>query len=211
MHKIVSKGKSVIFDKERCTIYNKNGDMIANCVQKKKQTKNDIEVKQENPNEMDLTIVGYIKLCAPTILPFEGDPVKLEPFINSIQLLEPLATTNEFRQTLVKFIKNKLSEKALDCLPSTATTVNLIIAALREKIKPESSRVLESRLAALRADRNSLHNFSKIAKELADNLKRSLVMDLARAVIVSTKFNDPREVVSAFIVKIGQEVEKKTQ
>lgn len=52
------------------------------------------------------------------------------------------------------------------------------------------------------------------ANEMAINktvqmCRASARTDLARAVIASTKFNDPKEVVSAFVVEIGQEAEEK--
>lgn len=189
-----------------------------------------------NNKMVDLTKLELLKLCAGTINQnYEGDPLKLESFINAIKLLETMATTTELQSTLVSFIKTKLVGKALEYMPTGTLTTDQIITVLREKIRPESSKIIEGRLAALRSDRQSLQNFSKMAEELAENLKRSLIMegmtvekanevtidrtvkmcrssaknDLTRAVIASTKFSEPKEVISTFIVEIGQEVEER--
>lgn len=197
---------------------------------------NKTDKNSENKTEiMATTLIDFIKLCASTIPTFDGNPLLLNSFINAINLVEPLATTPALTETFINFIKTKLSGKALEALPDIANTKAIIENALKSKIKPESSKVIEGRLAALKADRNSLQNFSKIAEELSDNLKRSLIMegmtvekanevaidktvkmcrasartDLARAVIASTKFENTKEVISAFIVEIGQEAEEK--
>lgn len=132
-------------------------------------------------------------------------------------------------------MKARITGKALERIPETVNTIPLIIQHLREKIKPESSKVIEGRLAALRADKQSLQNFSKTAEELAEGLRRVLIIegvtyekanemsidktvrmcrasartDLARAVIASTKFTDPREVISSFVVEVGRELEER--
>lgn len=190
-----------------------------------------------NPDKIIMTTqIDFIKLAAATLTQcYEGDPMKLESFINSINLLEPLATSQELKDTLFNFIKTKLSGKALETLPSTTNTVQQIVVALRNKIKPESSKVIEGRLAALKADRQALQSFSKTAEELADSLRRSLVMegmtqekateitvektvkmcrasarsDLVKSVLASSKFIDPKEVISTFIVETGQEAEER--
>lgn len=188
-------------------------------------------------NEMaHISKVEFIKLCASTINQhFDGDPLKLGSFLNSIDLLQSMATNEELKDSLVKFIKTKLVGKALEYMPEDPLTIEQIVALLRDKVKPESSKIIEGRLAALRTDKQSLQNFSKIAEELAENLKRSLIMegmtpqkanevtidktvkmcrasarsDLTKSVIASTKFNEPKEVISTFVVEIGQEVEER--
>lgn len=89
----------------------------------------------------DLTQVELIKLCTNAIPAFEGDPLKLESYINAIKLIQPLATTTALQQTFLNFAKTKLSGRALEAIPSTVNTIEAIIQTLREKIRPESSKV----------------------------------------------------------------------
>lgn len=52
-----------------------------------------------------------------------------------------------------------------------------IIEALERDIHPDNSKVVEGRLLALRADKSKLVEFSEKAEELADALRRSLVIE----------------------------------
>lgn len=190
----------------------------------------------EETENMALEQIDLIKLCASTIPQiYEGDPLKLTPFINSINLLYPLATTEELRTTLINFIKTKIGGKALEALSENATTIPILIQELQQKIKPESSKVIEGRLAALKTDRQSMQDFSKKAEELADSLKRCLITegmttqkaneitidktvkmcrasartDLVKSVLASSKFSEAKEVISTFIVETGQQAEER--
>lgn len=76
-----------------------------------------------------------------------------EAFINSILLLNQLANTADLKAFLAIFVKAKLEEKALEAVPTTANTVILIIKALRSKISPDNSKIIEGRMFALRTSR----------------------------------------------------------
>lgn len=192
--------------------------------------------KAKKPDHNKMEQVDFIKVCATTInVVFEGDALKLQPFLNAIELVKTLATTQVLQDTLFNFVKTKLSGKALESLATGTTTLDGIITALKDKIRPENSKVIEGRLAALRADRQSLQNFAKSAEELADSLKRSLVLegmtiekaneiatdktikmcrasartDLIKSVLASSRFNEPKEVLSSFLIEVAQGVEEK--
>lgn len=201
---------------------NSNGDSVSN--------------NEEHTMANSPSLIEFLKLCASTLnTPFEGDPLKLDAFCNAIALLTPIASTPELQSTLFNFIKTKLIGKALESIPTNADSIQIIVDSLREKIKPESSRVVEGRLAALKTDRQSLQQFAKTAEELAEALKRSLIIegmtsqkanemavektvkmcrssartDLVKSVLAASKFNDAKEVISTFIVEIGQEAEER--
>lgn len=91
---------------------------------------------------------------------YDGDPLKLEPFITAIELANAASTAAQ-QETLVKFIKTKLTGKALETLPAEVQTATGIITALRNKIKPENTKVVMGRLLALRADKTSLIKFQE--------------------------------------------------
>ena len=173
---------------------------------------------------MAVTQIEFIKLCASTINsinPFDGDPLKLNPFINSFNLITPLADTVALRQTLVNFIKTKLSGKALEALPDNANTTEQIIQSLQNSIKHDSSKIVEGKLLALRLDRTTLNEFTQQINTLADSYRRGLISevfpavnannltiqktievcranaksDIIKAVLASSQFNDHKEVI----------------
>lgn len=192
-----------------------------------------------NNNKMtqnNMTTVDFIKFASTTIgQSYSGDPLTLQSFINAINLVTRAATTEELKTILVDVVKAKLSGKALEVIPEGANTVDLIQNALKDNIKPDPSKVIEGKLAALRIDKQPLQDFSKTAEELADGLRRSLVIegmslakanemtvnstvkmcrqaartDLVKSVLAATKFTDPKDVISTFLVEIGQQSEEK--
>lgn len=104
---------------------------------------------------------AFLRLCASTINSiYKGDPLELESFINSAELLDELATADQ-KPILVKFLKSKLAAKALESVRVTDATPSQILTSLKAHIKPENSKIIEGRMAALRAQRNSVDIFVK--------------------------------------------------
>lgn len=170
----------------------------------------------------------FLKLAAASIRQnFSGDPLALQPFLASIELLKDMAETDELLATLRKFILTKLEGFASEIIPANVQTVDEITNCLKSKIKPESSKVIEGRMMALRADKNNLQEYSKQAEELADAFRRALVMDgipltkaeemtidktvelcrsnaqsnIVKSVLASTKFTNPKEVIAKYITE----------
>jgi len=181
---------------------------------------------------MSLSIPDFLKLAASTInRNYSGDPLALQSFIDSVNLLKALATTNELKEFLTTFILSKLEGKAREAIEGTPGSAQEIVENLKGKIKCESSKIIEGRMRALNADRTSISEFAKQAEDLAENLKRSLVMegissskanemtiektvemcrqsartDLVKSVLAATKFSDPKEVVAKYIIEINTE------
>lgn len=159
---------------------------------------------------------------------YTGDPLMLTPFLASVDLMKEMADENPNLLTLLKkFVLTKLEGYASEIVPSEPESIEVIVKTLKEKIKPESSKVIEGRMMALRADRGSLQDYAQKAEELADSLRRALVMDgipLAKAeemtidktvelcrsnaqnqtvksVLASTKFENPKEVIAKYVVE----------
>lgn len=186
--------------------------------------------------KMDKDKLEFVNLAARTINKnYAGEPLGLTAFINSINFLRDVGTqANE--GTLRTFILTKLEGKALEALPTPhPNTIDEIIASLRTNITPDNSKVIEGRMLALRCDNSQLHNFTKQAEELAEALKRTLVIegmtstkaneitiqrtiemcrassktDLVKSVLASSTFKDSKEVLSKFVIETANEVKDK--
>lgn len=196
----------------------------------------EVALEQTDTTMSDLSPSEFLRLCANTInYTFSGEPTGLSPFINAIQLLETMATNAPLKQILVSFLKTKLVGKAGEALGDDTNTLDDIKNKLKAKIKPESSKVLEGRLAALKLDRQPIQDFAKKAEELADDLQRSLVMegiptekanemtiektvrmcrasartDLVKSILASTKFDAAKEAISKLIVETNVQIEER--
>lgn len=77
----------------------------------------------------------------------------------------------------MKFVMTRLEGLAREAILTDPLTVDDIVTQLKEGIKLESSKVIEGRILALRADRSSLTKFSEQAEKLADQFKRSLCLE----------------------------------
>lgn len=160
---------------------------------------------------------------------FSGDPLVLNSFTDALKLLKRMCKA-ENNQLFLEFIMTRLEGKAREIFDEEPPTdVDEIIAKLREKIKCESSKVIEGKILALRADRNSLIKFSEQAEKLAEQFERSLVVegfskkkakeitidktvemcrksaksDTVKAVLAASKFSEPNEVIAKMIVEIN--------
>lgn len=101
---------------------------------------------------MSQTKTDYLRLAAQTINKnSSGDPLSLTAFINSIELLETIVTA-ENMPVLKAFILTKLEGKPLQAAPADAATIEIIKNALKDKIKPDNSKIVEARMLALRND-----------------------------------------------------------
>lgn len=116
---------------------------------------------------------------------------------------------------------------AKEAVPNDAQNVEAIINALKNKIKPDSSKVIAGRMMALRLDKKIVQDFSKNAEELADAFKRSLIVegitqnkanemaidktvemcrasaknDLVRSILAASSFENTTEVIAKLIVE----------
>lgn len=124
-------------------------------------------------------IEGYYTLCAKQITKnYDGSYGTLKSFINSINLLKALAGSDtEKKSALVTFLLTKLDQKALEKLPDDVQDIDTIIKCLKEKIKPDTAKVVEGRMIALTSDNKPLLDFQKEAEELAEQYQRSLVVE----------------------------------
>lgn len=121
---------------------------------------------------------NFLRLAAGQINKnYTGDPLALDSFIDSLELLETLATTTELKTLLFSFSKTKLEGKAREIISPSIANIAALKAALRANIKPENSHVVEGRILSLKFNANQADEFSKKAEELADALKRTLIVE----------------------------------
>lgn len=185
---------------------------------------------------VEITNVELLRIAAQTInRNYDGDPLALNAFLNSIDLLSDLATSAALQTFLLKFIKSKLEGKALESIPTDVNTIADIKEALRSKIKPDNSKVVAGRMLALRPDRSKMVEFTKQAEELSEALQRSLIIegisqekaremtvekavelcrgaarsDLVKSVLASAKFDSPKEVIAKFVTEAATDAQEK--
>lgn len=183
----------------------------------------------------EITVLEFFKTAGQILhANYSGDPLALEAFINSIELLKTIAGQTHLN-LLQQIIRSKLVGKALESIPDNANTVDAIIAALRAGIKPDNSKVIAGRMMALRIDKTAANDFTKQAEDLADALRRSLIVegisqkkaqemviektvdmcrssaksDLVKSILASSTFNDPKEVVAKFVVEAATDLKEK--
>lgn len=176
----------------------------------------------------NMETADFLKLCSSHLSKiYTGDPLGLSSFLDSIKLLETLATSNDLKSLLATFIRTKIDGKARDYVTSSDLTTKQITDKLRENIRPENEKIIKGKMAALKADRSSLTNFAEQAEILADSLKRAYIAegiptatankmtveetiamcksssssDYVKSILASTEFNSPKEVVSKFIIE----------
>lgn len=141
---------------------------------------NFLENRTENNTtnvNMPQTKPEFLKLAASIInYKFGGDPLKLESFLTDVELITDLAEADN-KQLCVKFVKAKLEGRALECLPEQVTEIEHITDALRARIKPENSSVVEGKMMALRVRKGNFTDFAEQAEKLAESLQRTLIVE----------------------------------
>lgn len=203
-----------------------NSDSNKNAIEKKPTNS-----KKNNDNKktdtMAMSTIEYYNLCTRQLnTMYSGDPLGLPPFIDAITLLQQIDTTNEHSEILKGVILTKLQGTAREILPTNAT-IEQIKITLVNKIKPENSKVVLGRMVALKADRTNMNDYAKRAENLAEQFKRSLILEnvpnekasemtidqtielcrtntrssIVKSVLAATKYEDAKEVVAKFIIE----------
>lgn len=197
------------------------------------QSLSDEELKQDSKMPQEKTDI--LRLFAQTINKnYSGDPIGLNAFINSITLLEGVTEAANV-DTLKNFIMTKVEGKALEAIPINPASIEVIKEALKNAIKPDNSKIIESRILSLRNSGISSEDFSKKAEELSDALKRTLIVEgisqekanamavektvemcranarsnLVRSVLASSKFEDSKSVIAKFLVESSNDIKEK--
>lgn len=189
----------------------------------------DLEIIQQQViMSTEMSSTDFLKLASSHInKTYTGDPLGLNSFIDSINLLISLATTNTLRTLLLAFIKTKIDGRAREFISETDNSVELIKTALITNIKPDNSKVVEGRMLSLRLNVTNQQDFATKADELAEALRRSLIIegmshtkaneitidktielcranarsDLVKSVLEASTFNQPKEVIAKLLIQ----------
>lgn len=183
-----------------------------------------------NVNKLNMEKIDFLKFAGQQIKDkYGGDPLELESFINSIELVKGEMETHE--QTYIKFLLTRIVGKALECIPKEPNTVDEITNALKRYIKPDSSKIIEGKMLSLKANKNNITEYTKQAEELAEALQRSLIVegisqnkaremsidrtvemcrtnartDIVKSILASTTFENPKEAIAKFVVETNKE------
>lgn len=191
--------------------------------------------EREEEEEMSaMTAAEFLRLASQHInRNYAGDPLALSSFIDSVELLKQVMGTHA--DILRQFVITRLEGRAREAVPEGAESVDAILNALKAAIKPDSSKVIEGRMLALRVDKSKIQDFTKQAEELAEALERSLIVegisqakaksmaidktvemcrqsarsDLVKSVLAATTFTNAKEVVAKFVVEAAVETKEK--
>lgn len=190
----------------------------------------------EPDTDMAMSNSDLLKATSQTInYKYSGDPLQLESFIDAVRLMETFATTNDLKTLLFTIIKSKLDGRAREYITNTVDTTDAIITILREKIKPDNSAVIEGRFASLKINKNDTTDFIQKAENLADALRRSLIIegvspekadsmavtktvelcrnttqsDIVKSVIASTTFKTPKDVLAKYVTESAVQIKEK--
>lgn len=196
----------------------------------------DLHTESESENRIeenmaDMQAPEFLRLCGTTInKAYSGDPLALKSFIDAIDLLNSLATTNALRQTLFSFLKTKLEGRAREFIVDSVDNIDSLKQALTNNIKPDNSKVIEGRMLGLKFNLNNSDEFSEKAESLADALRRTLIIEgmtpnkaneividktvelcrrntqspIIKSVLEAAKFEQPKDVVAKLITQIDK-------
>lgn len=189
----------------------------------------------DDESDIDMgTKEEFYSLASKAIKQYAGNPLGLTAFVNSLKLMTTMAG-NTHKDLLVAIILTKLEDKAADVVSPTVETVADIITQLQAAIKPDSSKVLTARLLGMRYDRSKVQEFTTNVDEVAENLKRSLIIegvtpakasemvvdetirmcrqctksDLVKAVLSATHYESHKEVVAKLVLESTTETTEK--
>lgn len=190
----------------------------------------------DNDDVDQISELNFYNLCARTFTEtYAGDPLALRPFINKINMVHRMCQHEGHEAILKDSIMAHVKGLAADVLPADPESIEAIKKTLLEKIKPENSKVVKGKLMALKADRNNLIEYTKKAEQLAENLKRSLILEnipyenankmviddtielcrantnsvLVKAGLIGYQFKDAKEVLAKYTVETRKDVEEK--
>ncbi|XP_036346783.1 myb-like protein D, partial [Rhagoletis pomonella] len=125
--------------------------------------------------------------------------------------------------------------KAREAIPTEVSSVGQIKDALRNRIKPDNSKVVAGKIASLHVINNNYTEFAKRVEELSDALERFLIIegmtqskahemaveqtvnvcrlntrsDLVKSILSSTTFSDSKDVVAKMIVEQNNQVKER--
>lgn len=195
----------------------------------------DSEIGSEDEKNMEMTTIELFNAVNRQFgQKYSGDPLGLTSFIDGVDIVTDFATTPALRASLLKYIKSKLDGRAREFVTVDVDTIDKLKDALINNIVPENSRVIEGRILSLRYAYSRQEEFTARAEELADALRRTLIIegmtaakaseisidktvqlcrkstnsDLVKSVLASTAFKSPKDVIAKLITESDTHVKE---
>lgn len=132
-----------------------------------------LQQTQQNTRQIDkmaLTRKELMRTAPQMVAKYDGDPLLLTGFIDSVKLLAEMVD-DEHKPVFTKFVMTRLEGLAREAVDDNPENINEIIQQLEANIKVDSSKVIEGRMLALRTDKMNLTKFSERAEELAEEFR----------------------------------------
>lgn len=156
---------------------------------------------------------------------YNGDPLGLATFLSGIEIAKDFAYTEALQVKLVTYVKGRLEGRAREIITDDIDNIEDLIEKLKDNIKPENSKIIEGRISSLRYSYVKQEEFASKTEELADALRRTLIIegmtaakaneitiertiqlckkstnsDVVKAVLSAASFNTSKEVVAKLI------------
>lgn len=131
---------------------------------------------ENSVNENSFTMTFDIKTALGLVPNFDGNPQSLDQFIDSIDLLNELTTDADQKQTMFKFIKTRLLNKARDVCKSINSFDQLKETLITTCQSVEKSDTYEVMLEALR-QKGGATGFADEIKKLTDRLNAAYIAE----------------------------------
>lgn len=171
-----------------------------------------------------------IKLVNNTFKPFSGDPSELGGFLINVDVCKE-AIPPEHQRLAIKCIRGRLTGNASALVQDSVVTYEGLVSALKDHIKADPSKVVESKLAAIVFDNRNLTKFTDDVNALAEKLtstyisekipltkanemtislvvetcRKSTRNDLVKSVLASSHFETPKGVLSKFVTEVANQ------
>lgn len=156
---------------------------------------------------------------------YSGDPLGLPTFLSGIEIASDFADTPNLQEKLVSYVKGRLEGRAQEIITDDVTDIDELINILKQNIRPENSKIIEGRISSLRYSYAKQEDFATKTEELADALRRTLILegmtpdkaneitidrtitlcrksttsDVVKAVLSAASFSSPKELVAKLI------------
>ncbi|XP_017486442.1 PREDICTED: SWI5-dependent HO expression protein 3-like [Rhagoletis zephyria] len=161
--------------------------------------------------------------------------VRIPPDSLSLICQSDLADSESKEEFIDAKSEASLEGKAREAIPTEVNSVRQIKDALRNRIKPDNSKVVAGKIASLHVTNNNYTEFAKRVEELSDALERSVIIqgmtqskahemaveqtvnvcrlntrsDLVKSILSSTTFSDSKDVVAKMIVEQNNQVKER--
>lgn len=124
--------------------------------------------------KMPLSMIEFLNTASKLIPEYDGKPEELQSFLNALDLVNSIKDVHE--QVAVNIIKTKTKGKALTAINS-ATSIETIKTALKQKIKTESVETITAKLMATKQENKDSNTFIKEIEELSEKLQNAYILD----------------------------------